>query len=452
MQEPPGSHCFRINNPGKNKEEDMNQIKCPHCGQEFTIDEANYMDIVRQVRNEEFQSEIHERLEQIKLQNEKDKEIAQERLKNQFQETLSKKEQELLQLKQQLQSSDDKKTLEVSSIETKYKDTLSTKEREIMELRSQLSMIEKDKELELQSTLGKMNKRLMELEQQVELEQKQSEIEKASLKEQYEEQLRNKEEVIAFYKDFKAKQSTKMIGESLEQYCEDEFNRIRTVAFPNAQFGKDNDASGGTKGDYIYRELDEDGNEIISIMFEMKNEADETSTKKKNEQFLKKLDKDRTDKNCEYAVLVSLLEMDSDLYNTGIVDVSYHYPKMYVVRPQFFLPIISLLRHAGMNALTYKQEVAKMKQQSIDITNFEDDLNSFKNAFSRNYELASRKFKTAIDEIDKSILHLQKIKDNLLASENNLRLANNKAEDLTVKKLVRKNPTMKARFDELKKD
>jgi hypothetical protein len=321
-----------------------------------------------------------------------------------------------------------------------------------MELRSQLSMIEKDKELELQSTLGKMNKRLMELEQQVELEQKQSEIEKASLKEQYEEQLRNKEEVIAFYKDFKAKQSTKMIGESLEQYCEDEFNRIRTVAFPNAQFGKDNDASGGTKGDYIYRELDEDGNEIISIMFEMKNEADETSTKKKNEQFLKKLDKDRTDKNCEYAVLVSLLEMDSDLYNTGIVDVSYHYPKMYVVRPQFFLPIISLLRHAGMNALTYKQEVAKMKQQSIDITNFEDDLNSFKNAFSRNYELASRKFKTAIDEIDKSILHLQKIKDNLLASENNLRLANNKAEDLTVKKLVRKNPTMKARFDELKKD
>jgi hypothetical protein len=430
----------------------MNQIKCPHCGQEFTIDEANYNDIVRQVRNSEFQAEIHDRLEQMKVQTEKEKELVETKLQSEFQAKLVQKERELEQLQQQLRSSDDKKTLEVSSIESKYKETLSTKEREIMELQSKLGMMEKDKALEVQTTLAEKNKQLMELEKQVELEKKQSEIEKASLKEQYEEQLRNKEEVIAFYKDFKARQSTKMIGESLELYCENEFNRIRTVAFPNAQFGKDNDASGGTKGDYIYRELDAEGNEILSIMFEMKNEADETSTKKKNEQFLKKLDKDRTDKNCEYAVLVSLLEPDSDLYNTGIVDVSYHYPKMYVVRPQFFLPIISLLRHAGMNALTYKQEVAMMKQQSIDITNFEEDLDNFKNAFARNYDLASRKFKSAIDEIDKSIVHLQKIKDNLLASENNLRLANNKAEDLTVKKLVRKNPTMKARFEELKQD
>ena len=273
-----------------------------------------------------------------------------------------------------------------------------------------------------------------------------------ALKEQYEEKIKLKDEQIEYYRDFKAKQSTKMVGESLEQHCDYEFNKIRASAFPNAYFEKDNDARSGSKGDFIFRDMDENGTEFISIMFEMKNETDTTSTKKKNEDFFKELDKDRREKNCEYAVLVSLLEIDNELYNTGIVDVSYKYPKMYVVRPQFFIPIITLLRNAAMNSLEYRQELETIRHQNIDISNFEEKMNLFKEGFSRNYRLASDKFQTAIDEIDKSISHLQKIKDALISSENNLRLANDKAEDLTIKKLTRGNPTMKALFDAQSKE
>ena len=317
------------------------------------------------------------------------------------------------------------------------------------ELNARIQAIENEKKLELSESNAAKEKALMELESKMTLQEKERELELNSVKEKYETEMKLKDETIAFYKDFKAKQSTKMVGETLEQHCEIEFNRLRMTAFKNAEFGKDNDIKSGSKGDYIYRENDEHGNEIISIMFEMKNEGDETETKKKNEHFFKQLDKNRNDKKCEYAILVSMLESDNELYNNGIVDVSYEYEKMYVIRPQFFIPIITLLRNAAMNSLEYKQEVALMREQNIDITNFEEDLDTFKSAFARNYDLASRKFKTAIDEIDKTITHLQKTKDALVSSENNLRLANNKADDLTVKKLVRKNPTMKAKFDAL---
>jgi hypothetical protein len=425
----------------------MNQIKCPHCGKEFTIDESSYLEIVSQVRNKEFQSEIHEKIEQLKTQNQKDIIIEKSKVESDYKEQLSKKEQELEKLKNQLKNSDDGKKLEVISLESKYKDELRNKEMAIQQLNSKLEMINKDKEFEKQTALAEKEKRVLELQNEIEVEKRQKELEKTSLEENFKNQLKVKDETIAFYKDFKAKQSTKMIGESLEQHCEYEFNKIRSVAFPNAFFGKDNDASSGSKGDYIFKELDQFGNEIISIMFEMKNENDTTSTKKKNKDFLKELDKDRNQKKCEYAILVSLLESDNDLYNEGIVDVSYEYPKMFVVRPQFFIPIISLLRNASLNALEYKQEVALMKRQNIDITHFEEDLESFKTGFARNYELASRKFQTAIEEIDKTISHLQKTKEALVSSENNLRLANDKVESLTVKKLTRNNPTMTAKFE-----
>ncbi len=427
----------------------MNQVKCPHCGKEFTIDEASYLDIVSQIKNKEFQLEVHEKLEQKRLQNEKDILIEKAKLESDYKERIALKNQELNNLKQQLKSTDNITKLEVTSAKIKFNEELSTKEKQILELQSKLAIASKEKELEIKTAVTNKEIQLKELTNQIELEKKQREIEKSSLKDTYKEQLRIKDETIAFYKDFKAKQSTKMIGESLEIHCENEFNRIRSTAFPNAIFGKDNDIKSGSKGDYIYREYDEYDNEIISIMFEMKNQNDKTATKKKNEHFFKELDKDRIEKKCEYAVLVSLLETDSELYNDGIVDVSYLYPKMFVVRPQFFIPIISLLRNAGLSALKYKQEVALMKQQNTDITTFEEDLKTFKDAFSKNYDLASRKFKTAIEEIDKTITHLQKTKNALLSSETNLRLANNKAENLTVKKLVRKNPTMKAKFGAL---
>lgn len=428
----------------------MNQLKCPHCGKEFTIDESSYLEIVSQVRNKEFQSEIHEKLEQLKTQNQKDIIIETSKVESDYKEQLLKKEQELENLKNQLKNSDDGKKLEVFSIESKYKDELKNKEMAIQQLNSKLEMINKDKELEKQTALAEKEKRVLELQNEIEVEKRQKELEKTSIEENYKNQLKMRDETIAFYKDFKAKQSTKMIGESLEQHCEYEFNKIRSVAFPNAYFGKDNDASSGSKGDYIFKELDQFGNEIISIMFEMKNENDTTSTKKKNKDFLKELDKDRNQKKCEYAILVSLLESDNDLYNEGIVDVSYEYPKMFIIRPQFFIPIISLLRNASLNALEYKQEVALMKRQNIDITHFEEDLETFKTGFARNYELASRKFQSAIEEIDKTISHLQKTKESLLSSENNLRLANDKADSLTVKKLTKNNPTMAAKFDEIK--
>jgi len=433
----------------------MHEIKCPHCHTAFTVNEASYADILNQVRTQEFQTEIHERLQQAQMQFQSDMQLAQAQAQNQFDKILADKNHEIAALSNQIDAYEKDSKLAAAEIEGRLKAHIAEQDKLIAELKAQAKSLETaknmEKELEITKAVAEKERELGNLNTQLMLQSKENQLEKQSLREKYEVELKQKDETIAFYKDFKARQSTKMIGESLEQHCETEFNRIRTTAFPQAVFGKDNDAKTGSKGDYIYRETDEEGNEIISIMFEMKNENDETATKKKNEHFFKELDKDRREKNCEYAVLVSLLEADSDLYNNGIVDVSYAYPKMYVVRPQFFIPIVSLLRNAALNSLKYKQELAQMRAQNIDITHFEEDLDKFKTDFARNYELASRKFQTAIDEIDKTISHLQKTKEALLSSENNLRLANNKATDLTVKKLVRKNPTMKAAFAALEK-
>lgn len=433
----------------------MHEIKCPHCHTAFTVNEASYADILNQVRTQEFQTEIHERLQQAQMQFQSDMQLAQAQAQNQFDKILADKNHEIAALSNQINAYEKDSKLAAAEIEGRLKAQIAEQDKLIAELKAQAKSLETaknmEKELEITKAVAEKERELGNLNTQLMLQTKENQLEKQSLREKYEAELKQKDETIAFYKDFKARQSTKMIGESLEQHCETEFNRIRTTAFPQAVFGKDNDAKTGSKGDYIYRETDEEGNEIISIMFEMKNENDETATKKKNEHFFKELDKDRREKNCEYAVLVSLLEADSDLYNNGIVDVSYAYPKMYVVRPQFFIPIVSLLRNAALNSLKYKQELAQMRAQNIDITHFEEDLDKFKTDFARNYELASRKFQTAIDEIDKTISHLQKTKEALLSSENNLRLANNKATDLTVKKLVRKNPTMKAAFVALEK-
>ncbi len=395
----------------------------------FQVDESGFADIVRQVRDEEFNREVRER-------------------ESLLEEKLTAK----------LAAGETEKKLAVAEAITEAEKKLAQKDAEIAEKSSQIEKMRADakaedakRRLEITEAVNSIEKERDDLAAKLRAQETERKLTEASLKERYEERLRLKEEEIAYYKDFKARQSTKMIGESLEQHCENEFNKLRAIGFQDAYFEKDNDARTGSKGDYIYREIDENGNEIISIMFEMKNENDETATKKKNEDFLKELHKDRTEKRCEYAILVSLLEPDSELYNSGIVDKSHRYPKMYVVRPQFFIPIITILRNAALNAMEYKAELASVRSQNIDITNFEENINKFKEGFARNYELASRKFKTAIDEIDKTILHLQKTKDALISSENNLRLANNKAEDLTVKRLTRGNPTMKAMFDGLEK-
>lgn len=427
----------------------MHQIKCPHCGKEFTIDEASYADILNQVRTKEFNDEIHEKLKQLKKQHQSELELIEEKANNALEKKIAEKEKELKELNNKIANFANEKEILKKDTERAMLDQISEKEKKIAELGSKMQALESNKKLELIESSTIKEKEIADLKAKLQLREKEAELEKNSIKEKYEIEIKQKDETIAFYKDFKAKQSTKMIGESLEQHCEIEFNRLRMTAFQNAEFGKDNDAKTGSKGDYIYREYDKSGTEIISIMFEMKNEGDETATKKKNEHFFKELDKDRNEKKCEYAILVSMLEADNELYNNGIVDVSYAYDKMYVIRPQFFIPIITLLRNAAMNSLKYKQEVALMREQNIDITNFEEDLNAFKEGFARNYDLASRKFKAAIDEIDKTITHLQKTKDALLSSENNLRLANNKADDLTVKKLVRGNPTMKDKFENL---
>lgn len=429
----------------------MNQVKCPSCGKEFTIDEASYAEIVSQVRNKEFTAEIHEKLEQIAHQHQSELALVQEKAASQLANQLAQKETEISDLQHKISQFETEKELVKRDSDKQRITEISAKERELAELQAKMKELENQNKLSLIQANADNEKLIADLKNQLQLKEKEDALEKQSLKQQYETELKQKDDTIAFYKDFKAKQSTKMIGESLEQHCEIEFNRLRSAAFPRAEFGKDNDARTGSKGDYIYREYDEHGTEIISIMFEMKNEGDETATKKKNEHFFKELDKDRTEKHCEYAILVTLLEADNELYNTGIVDVSYAYDKMYVIRPQFFIPMITLLRNAAMNSLQYKQEVALMREQNIDITNFEEDLNTFKEGFARNYELASRKFSTAIDEIDKTITHLQKTKEALLSSENNLRLANKKADDLTVKKLVKNNPTMKEKFDSLGK-
>ena len=428
----------------------MHQIKCPHCGKEFTIDEASYADILNQVRTKEFNDEIHEKLDQIKSQYQSELELLEERANNTLDKKIAEKEKELSELNNKIANFSNEKEILKKDTEKAMLDQIAEKEKRITELSAKMQALESDKKLELIEANTTKEKEIADLKSKLQLQEKETELEKNSIKEKYEIEIKQKEETIAFYKDFKAKQSTKMVGEILEQHCEIEFNRLRMTAFQNAEFGKDNDAKTGSKGDYIYREYDENGTEIISIMFEMKNEGDETATKKKNEHFFKELDKDRNEKKCEYAILVTMLEADNELYNNGIVDVSYAYDKMYVIRPQFFIPIITLLRNAAMNSLKYKQEVALMREQNIDITNFEEDLNAFKEGFARNYDLASRKFKTAIDEIDKTITHLQKTKDALLSSENNLRLANNKADDLTVKKLVKNNPTLKEKFEDVR--
>ena len=379
----------------------MQEIKCPNCGEVFQVDETVYDKIVKQVRDREFDRELERREELL----------------------ASKNELEIEKLNARLSAASTEKKLAVNQANSEKERELAEKDILISKLKGEIASKDNENKLKTQA-----------------------------LKEQYEEKIKLKDEQIEYYRDFKAKQSTKMVGESLEQHCDYEFNKIRASAFPNAYFEKDNDARSGSKGDFIFRDMDENGTEFISIMFEMKNETDTTSTKKKNEDFFKELDKDRREKNCEYAVLVSLLEIDNELYNTGIVDVSYKYPKMYVVRPQFFIPIITLLRNAAMNSLEYRQELETIRHQNIDISNFEEKMNLFKEGFSRNYRLASDKFQTAIDEIDKSMSHLQKIKDALISSENNLRLANDKAEDLTIKKLTRGNPTMKALFDAQSKE
>lgn len=410
----------------------MQEIKCPKCGEIFQVDESGYAAIVKQVRDKEFEKEISSRETQFQNEKEAAIKLAQSETERKYQDMLSNKEKELY-------------------------NTTTQKNMEIMELKAKLDSYEKDKTLELnnfeinkEKALAEKDKLITELTNKIESNEKENLLKELSLKEQYKIQLQFKDEEIARYKDFKARLSTKMIGESLEQHCELEFNKLRATGFQSAYFEKDNDAKTGSKGDYIFREANPEGIEIVSIMFEMKNEMDTTSTKKKNEDFLKELDKDRREKNCEYAVLVSLLEPENELYNSGIVDMSHKFPKMYVIRPQFFIPIITLLRNAALNSLQYKQELAIIRSQNIDISNFEESMNEFKEKFSRNYEIASKKFKTAIEEIDKTIDHLQKTKEALLSSENNLRLANNKAEDLSIKRLTKNNPTMAAKFAELK--
>ena len=420
----------------------MNEIKCPKCGTVFQINEEDYESISKQIRDMEFNKE----LDLHKKQYEQDKENAIKLLKasneKELSDKLNDKDKEINNLENELKNLS-------SKLEKDYLERLNKKELEIKELSNKIEVSESKKELEITKVLSEKDKEINNLNNLLDSNNKEYKLKENSLKEQYENKLKDKDEQIAYYKDFKARQSTKMVGESLEVHCNNEFNRLRPL-FPNAYFDKDNEVKEGSKGDFIFRDFDDDGNEIVSIMFEMKNENDTTSTKHKNEDFLKELDKDRKLKNCEYAVLVSLLEMDNDLYNDGIVDVSHLYPKMYVIRPQFFIPLITLIRNISSKALEYKKELNIIRNQNIDITNFENDLNSFKDTFGRNWRLANEKFGKAIEEIDKTIEHLQKVKENLLRTDDNLRIANNKLDNLTVQKLTRNNETMKKKFDELK--
>lgn len=408
----------------------MQEIKCPNCGKLFQVDETEYAQIARQIRDEEFHRELERRARDLAEKKESDLKLARMKQEKEFGEAISVKVSELAEKDKEIE-------------QLKMKISGSETERELAVTRA---VREKEKELSEKQT------QITELKSRISNEETRRELNEKSLKEQYEDKLRLKDEQIEYYKDFKARQSTKMVGESLEQHCMNQFNSIRMTAFPSAYFEKDNDSRTGSKGDFIFREAASDGTEFISIMFEMKNEMDETATKHKNEDFFKELDKDRREKGCEYAVLVSLLEIDNELYNNGIVDVSYKYEKMYVIRPQFFIPMITLLRNAALNSLKYRQELQVVKNQQIDILHFEENMNSFKEGFARNYRLASERFQTAIDEIDKTITHLQKTKDALLSSENNLRLANNKADDLSIKKLTKNAPAVKEMFEQLKND
>ena len=423
-----------------------NELKCPNCGTVFQIDEQDYESIVKQIRDKEFEREINVREQQYKNDKEQALKLAEAKAEKDLADELNKKELEIATLKNELKL---KETETENRLEKKYNEELNRKVVEITELKNEIKLKDTEKELALKDIVNEKDKEIDSLNTRLESNKNEFLVKEQSLKDKYEEKIKDKDEQIAYYKDFKARQSTKMIGESLEQHCNNEFNKLRPL-FKNVYFEKDNDAKTGSKGDFIFRETDEDGTEIISIMFEMKNEADETATKHKNEDFFKELDKDRKEKNCEYAVLVSLLEIDNDYYNNGIVDVSHKYEKMYVVRPQFFIPLITLLRGAAMNSLGFKKQLEVVQNQNVDISRFEENMNNFKDAFGRNYRLASEKFRKAIEEIDKTIDHLQKTKDALLSSENNLRLANNKAEDLTIKKLTSGNPTMQQMFEDLK--
>ena len=422
----------------------MQQIKCPKCGEVFQIDEAGYAAIVKQVRDREFNSEIKRAEEQYKEDKAAAVSLAKAETEKKVQEIISDKDQEIVRLRASIEAYDKEKALAVNEAvqqkESEYRKLVDEKESEYRKVAASLDEEISQKKEQLQRLSGELK-----------VSEKQAELNIQVLKDEYETKLKMKDEQIDYYKDLKARQSTKMVGETLEQHCEIEFNKLRATAFQNAYFEKDNDARSGSKGDYIFREKDGTGLEVVSIMFEMKNEMDTTATKHKNEDFFKELDKDRKEKKCEYAVLGSMLESENEYYNQGIVDVSHRYEKMYVIRPQFFIPMISLLRNLGYNSLKYKQELETIKAQNVDITHFEEDMENFKSAFARNYDLASRKFQEAIDEIDKSINHLEKIKKALTSSENNLRLANNKAEDLTIKKLTKNNPTMQEMFKSLEK-
>ena len=461
----------------------MNEIICPHCHKAFKIDEAGYADILKQVRDSEFDQQLHERLALAEQDKRNALELLEARVAGEMQKAAAAKDAQIHDLRARLDAGDVERRLAVAealgAVE-KQRDALAheleqarhekqnalklaearlanelqraaaSKDTEILQLKSRLEAAETARRLAIAEALGVVEKERDELRSSLERAQLERRLGEQALKEKYEIQVKDRDDAIERLRDMKARLSTKMVGETLEQHCETEFNRIRATAFPRAYFEKDNDARTGSKGDYIFRDSDEGGTEIVSIMFEMKNESDRTATKNRNEDFLKELDRDRTEKGCEYAVLVSLLEPDSELYNTGIVDVFHRYPKMYVVRPQFFIPIITLLRNAATNALKYKSELALVKAQNVDITRFEDELETFKAAFAKNYDLASRRFQTAIEEIDKSIDHLQKTRDALLGADRNLRLANDKAQDVTIKKLTRGNPTMAAKFADLK--
>lgn len=414
----------------------MNQIKCPHCGEVFTIDESNYDSIVKQVRDHQFNEELKRREKEYNERLETELKLVKTQTESLSQKALSEKDRQIEMLKSQLLSKNKDNELVTRDALDKVKERLQEKENQILRLNEQLKNKDTESELKLSKALEKKNEEISKLQ-----------ASSQAMKESYQKQIEGKDEMIAYYKDFKAKQSTKMIGEDLEQHCLYEFNRVRPL-FRNAYFEKDNDASLGSKGDFIYRDYDDEGTEFISIMFEMKNEADTTATKHKNEDFLQKLDKDRREKKCEYAVLVSLLEMDNDLYNEGIVDMSHRYEKMYVVRPQNFIPIITLLRNASMNSLAYKKQLIVLQNQDIDYKNFENNMNTFKTAFAKNYELASRKFQDAIDDIDKTIKALEKTKADLLSSDRNLRLANDKAQELSIRKLTKNAPSIAEKFKE----
>ncbi|WP_336661006.1 DUF2130 domain-containing protein [Leucobacter sp. USHLN153] len=462
----------------------MHEIKCPHCGEAFAVDKAGYADIVKQVRDSEFEAQLHERLELAEHDKRRALELAESNAAGQLQRAQAEKDAEIQRLQSRVEASETAKKLAVAEalgavekdrdalaaelvqakreqqaaielaeakLGAQLQEEVAARDKELQELRSKLSSTELAKQLEISEAVGRVERERDEIQGVLERAELEKELAERALKERYEMQLRDRDDAIERLRDMKARLSTKMIGETLEQHCETTFNQIRATAFPNAYFEKDNDARTGSKGDYIFRDRDVSDVEIVSIMFEMKNEADGTATKHRNEDFLKELDKDRREKGCEYAVLVSLLEPESELYNSGIVDVSHRYPKMYVIRPQFFIPLITLLRNAALNSLKYKVELEHVKSQNIDITNFESELDSFKDAFGRNYDLASRQFQEAIKRIDTSIAEMQKVKDNLLKSENNLRLANDKAQGVTIKKLTRGNPTMQTKFAEIER-